>query len=69
MSQPIAYTVPAAAEAVGLSESLIRTAIRNGDLTAKAGGAGGSKILIGHDELQDWFDALPTYVPQSRAAS
>ena len=69
MTAKIGYTVPEAAEAVGLSESLIRTALRSGDLIAKAGGTKGSKILIGAKELQDWFDALPTYVPQSRAAS
>ena len=57
----IAYDKEAAAEAVSVSQRVIDNAIRSGDLiahtvTAKAG----SKVLIGHDELVSWFQALPT---------
>jgi hypothetical protein len=68
MTTKIGYTIPEAAEAVGLSETAIRNAVRAGDLIAKGGGSKGSKLLIGRDELQGWFDALPSYVPPSRRA-
>jgi len=57
----IAYDPDAAAEAVSVSRSTIDAAIRSGDLIARRlTPKAGSKVLIGHDELKAWFDALPT---------
>lgn len=57
MSEPIALPLPAAAEAVGLSERELRRAIRDNELAPRYRG---SKPLIDVEELRDWFRALPT---------
>lgn len=57
MTQRIAHTRKQAAEMTGLSEQTIARVIKAGELEAKLVG---SRILIGHNELMAWFDALPT---------
>ena len=57
---PIAYDVQGAALAVGLSVFPIKQAISAGELTARFSG---SKRLIGHDELVEWFNHLPLDKP------
>ena len=58
--QPLCYTPRAAADAVGLSESTIRTLIRENTLPAKYYGSGPRKtVLIRAADLQAWVDSLP----------
>ncbi|WP_372595450.1 helix-turn-helix domain-containing protein [Actinotalea sp.] len=54
---PLAYTIPDAAQAVGLSERSIRDAIRRGDLAPRYFG---SKPLIPAAELDAWLHSLPS---------
>ena len=54
---PLSYSVPDAARAVGLSEWSIRAAIRNGDLAPRYYG---TKPLIPAAELEAWLNALPS---------
>lgn len=58
--EPIAYTLPEAAAAVGLSVDSIRKAIENKDLVASYYG---TKPLIGVEELRRWFTSLDTERP------
>ncbi|POH68978.1 hypothetical protein C3B61_03500 [Cryobacterium zongtaii] len=53
---PIAYNLDGAAIAVGLSIFPIKLAVSNGSLTARYYG---TKPLIGHAELLEWFENLP----------
>jgi len=52
----ISLTVPEAARAVGMSRRYLDYAIERGDLIAKKAGR---KVLVGVDDLRDWFEALP----------
>lgn len=52
----IAYTMREAATATGVSPTLIRAAVRRGDLTANYAGA---KPLFAPEELSRWVNALP----------
>lgn len=54
--EPIAYTLPEAAEAVRLSVDSLQKAIKAGELIPKEFG---TKPLIGIVELRRWFDSLP----------
>ncbi|MDV2478577.1 helix-turn-helix domain-containing protein [Rhodococcus zopfii] len=56
-SSQIAFDVEHAAEAVCVSTDTIRREIRAGRLASRRSG---KKILIGADELKEWFDALPS---------
>lgn len=61
---PISLTIPAAAEATGVTEKAIKAAIHSGALKAKrqsvtAKGEPTGKYLIGVPALQAWFDGLP----------
>lgn len=62
MTAPLAYSIPDAAQAVGLSERSIRDAIRRGDLAPRFYGA---KPLITAAELDAWLNALPS-APRTR---
>jgi hypothetical protein len=57
VSAPLAYSVAAAAAAVGISESSIKIAIAKGDITPRFLGV---KKLITHTELEGWLASLPT---------
>jgi len=57
---PISYSIDGAADAVGLSIGPIRAAISAGDLTPRFSG---SKPLIGHEDLLEWFNHLPLDKP------
>lgn len=57
MAARLAYTIPEAAAAVGLSERTIRDAIRRGDIAPRYLG---SKPIIPAEELHDWLLSLPT---------
>jgi len=52
----ISLTVPEAAKAVGMSRRYLDYAIDRGDLVARKAGR---KVLIGVDDLREWFEALP----------
>lgn len=56
-AQKIAYGVEQAAEAVCVSTDTIRRELHAGRLASRRFGR---RILIGHDELRAWFDALPS---------
>lgn len=56
MSTPVAYTLPQACAAVGISEKAIRSEIAKGNLRVHRFGR---KILISPADLQEWFDSLP----------
>lgn len=60
MSQ-ISYSAPGAAEATGVSESLIREAVRDGDLEGRYAR---TKLIIEHDALTAWVQSLPTEKPE-----
>lgn len=53
----LAYTIAEAAEACGVSEPIIRRAIRKGDLVPRYPT---SRPVIPADELADWLKTLPT---------
>lgn len=57
----IGYTVAQAAAQVGLSERTIRDAIKDNYLPARYLG---TKALVKHQELEDWFDKLPSESPR-----
>jgi hypothetical protein len=57
MSTPISYDIPSAAIATGHSESVIRRAIRAGDLIPRYPT---SKPVIRAVDLQAWIDRAPT---------
>ncbi|GAA1866204.1 hypothetical protein GCM10009715_11770 [Paeniglutamicibacter psychrophenolicus] len=52
-----AYTVQEAAATYGVSMDTIRVNIKAGNLVARYPT---SRPVIGADELQDWFETLPT---------
>lgn len=52
----ISLPVVEAAKSVGVSRSYIDQAIKAGDLVARKAG---NKVLVGVDDLRDWFTALP----------
>ena len=54
---PVAYNLPDACAAVGLSERTLRDAIRRGDLAVRYAGR---KVLIRADDLAAWVDAMPS---------
>ena len=58
---PISYSIPDAAEAVGVSEDTIKKAIASGDLTRRYPN---SKPLIRHDDLDEWVASLPVDPPK-----
>lgn len=53
----IAYTIAEAAAACGVSEPVIRRAIRKGDLVPRFPT---SRPVIPADELDDWIKSAPT---------
>jgi hypothetical protein len=60
---PIAVSIPAAAEATGVSEKTIRAAINAGHLKAKrqsrnGAGEGVGKYLVKVTDLETWVDGL-----------
>jgi hypothetical protein len=57
MAARIAYSIPEAAEATGVSESSIRRAIASGDLIASYPT---SKPVIAYDVLVAWIANAPT---------
>lgn len=57
---PIAYNLDGAAAATGLSLTTIKNAVRANELTARFAG---TKPLIGHADLLEWFNALPLDKP------
>ncbi len=61
MSAQIGYTVAQAAAQVGLSERTIRDAIKDNYLAARYYN---TKALIKHQDLEDWFDKLPSESPR-----
>ena len=65
MTQPdgrIAYSIRAAAEAVGVSEDTIRSWISLGWITPRY--VGKHRVLIAADELRGIIDTLPTERPE-----
>jgi excisionase family DNA binding protein len=56
MSAKISYSVTEAALAVGLSERVIRDAIKDSHLSARFFN---TKALIRHEDLATWIDSLP----------
>ena len=59
----IAYTIPEAALAVGVSQDTIRVWISEGRLTPRRAGRTGRRPLILADELRAAVAALPTERP------
>lgn len=57
----LAFSVRQAAEAVGISPTSLRRQILAGQLGAVTCG---SKTLIPHSELVDWFASLPAWEPE-----
>lgn len=53
----IAYNTKEAAEQVSLSQTTIREAAENGDLTPRRYG---SRLLFSHKELEEWILSLPS---------
>jgi len=58
---PVAYAIPAAAEAVGMSLASFNRILAAGDITRRYPN---STPIITHKELVDWADALPVDKPQ-----
>jgi len=54
----ISYSVKEAAEAVGVSESTLRAAYRNGEIPVHY--PSGGKPLVLHDDLVAWVANAPT---------
>lgn len=57
----ISYSVKGAAEATGLSDTVIRLAINSGDLAARYPN---TKAIIEHHELERWVQSMPTEKPE-----
>lgn len=57
----ISYSAPAAADNTGVSETQIRDAVRDGELTGRYSK---SKLIIRHEDLWDWVNNLPTEKPE-----
>lgn len=53
---PIAYRIPDAAEACGVSETVLKDAIDAGEITKRYPT---SKPIIEVDELREWVKSLP----------
>ena len=53
---PIAYTIPDAAQACGVSETVLKDAINAGEITRRYPN---SKPIIEVDELREWVKSLP----------
>ena len=53
---PIAYTIPDAAQACGVSETVLKDAINAGEITRRYPN---SKPIIEVDELREWGRAWP----------
>jgi len=64
VSTPLAYGIPDAATAVGVSESTLRRAIASHSLIARYVGA---KPVIQAKELDAWLESLPS-TPPTRSA-
>lgn len=60
----LAYSVTEAAEAMGVSASLIRQAIKDNELVARYAK---TKTVVAAPELERWRDSLPTEPPSKRA--
>lgn len=58
-----AYTVQSASKAYDVSTEVIRAHIRNNNLIARYPT---SRPIIGADELEAWFNALPTELRRGR---
>ena len=56
----LAYSVDEIAEATGLCQALVRRRIRQGALPARRDGA---RVLVLHDDLQDYLRTLPPAAP------
>lgn len=61
MSDQIGYNVAQAAAKVGLSERVIRDAIKDSYLPARYYN---TKALVKHKDLEDWFNKLPSESPR-----
>jgi hypothetical protein len=59
----VSYDLKGAVEATGLSESVIRAAVRNRDLVANYYG---TKPVFRAIELDRWIASLPTEKPESK---
>lgn len=57
----ISYSAVGAAEATGVSETQIRDAVRDGELSARYSK---SKLIVRHEDLWDWVNNLPTDKPE-----
>lgn len=57
----LAYTYDEAAELVGYSSKVLRTAAAEGTLIVKYGTQ--TKPVIRHADLEAWLEALPTEAP------
>lgn len=60
MPEKLAYAVQEAAAAYGVSADVIRAHIRAGKLVARYPT---SRPIVGADELNSWFEVLPTEAP------
>lgn len=58
MPERLAYSLPAFAEAVGLSVATIRQAIEHGELTARYPTAAGRKPIITREDGSSWLRGL-----------
>lgn len=63
----ISYTVAEAAQATGISEATIRTAIADGSLVANYVGAKALKPVLRAVELDAWIASLPKSHPRTPA--
>jgi len=61
MSAKISYSVAEAAIAVGLSERVVRDAIKDSHLPARFFN---TKALIRHEDLAAWIEQLPSESPR-----
>lgn len=58
--EPKAYTVAEMAEAYRVSQKVVYTAIKDGELAVRYVGKGQRSMRIPEAEAAAWFDALPS---------
>lgn len=61
MSEKLAYSIPEAAEAVGLSERTLRDAIKDSRIAVRYMN---TKAIIRREDLADYIDKLPSESPR-----
>jgi excisionase family DNA binding protein len=60
MTEPMAFTIPAACASASVGRSALRDAISSGSLRAVRRGR---RVLVLRDDLRDWLANLPAIKP------